>query len=92
MRVIGQWDSLIQLLTTESAQELMGNFHSLLWLQGSAFSTLMKKKSKECSVWWIVCCLNTFLGSVQKLYQIIICWNHERAGSKYCVAGLSIAK
>lgn len=30
MRVIGQWDSVIQLLITESAQELMGNSYSLL--------------------------------------------------------------
>lgn len=80
MRVIGQWDSLIQLLTTESAQELMGNSHSRLWLQGSAFSILVKKRrSKERSFWWIVCHLNTFLlGSVQKAYYIIICLNHER--------------
>lgn len=44
MRVIGQWDSLIQLLTTESAQELMGNSHSRLWLRGSAFSILVKNQ------------------------------------------------
>lgn len=44
MRVIGQWDSLIQLLTTESAQELMGNFLSQLWLEGLAFHILLKKK------------------------------------------------
>lgn len=38
MQVIGQWDSLIQLLTTESAQELMGNSHS--WLR---FGILVKR-------------------------------------------------
>lgn len=44
MRVIGQWDSLIQLLTTESAQELMGNSHSRLWLRGSAFIIRVKNQ------------------------------------------------
>lgn len=44
MRVIGQWDSLIQLLTTESAQELMGNSHSRLWLWGSAFGIPLKNR------------------------------------------------
>lgn len=36
MWVIGQWDSLIQLLTTESAEESMGDSRSPLRPQGSA--------------------------------------------------------
>lgn len=47
MWVIGQWDSLIQLLTTESAQELMGNSLSQLWLQGLAFYILQNRKKKS---------------------------------------------
>jgi len=47
MRVIGQWDSLIQLLTTESAQELMGNSLSRLRLRGSAFNILVKEKKQK---------------------------------------------
>ena len=58
MRVIGQWDSLIQLLTTESAQELMGNSHSRSAL-APGLNILVKKtkkiQNKEHSFWWIVC-------------------------------------
>ena len=95
MRVIGQWDSLIQLLTTESAQELMGNSLSRLRLRGSAFNILVKEKKKKKKqgtlyFWWIACRLNTFLVSVQKAYYIIICLNHERVRSKYWLAVLSI--
>lgn len=61
MRVIGQWDSLIQLLTTESAQELMGNSYSLLWLQGSAFSTLMKKKKTQRMLRLVDCMLFKYI-------------------------------
>lgn len=47
MRVIGQWDSLIQLLTTESAQELMGNSHSWLLEPGLSVQHPGKKTKKQ---------------------------------------------
>lgn len=46
MRVIGQWNSLIQLLTTESAQELMGNSHSWPLEPGPRVLHPGKKKMK----------------------------------------------
>lgn len=47
MRVIGQWNSLIQLLTIESVRELMGNSCPLFWVRGLQFSILVKQQQQQ---------------------------------------------